>query len=194
MKIEDTTMYPEYKKKVVDIVLYRKIVMISFFIVACISLLINIIIGGKFWFLYVVGGELVFWFVFMSDAMVESGALRRIVRATVVISLFLFLVDYMAENHGWAVNIVIPVLCFTSAIVLSILFFIQFKRGLTNILYFYFYITLGSFSILLGLFGIVKLTWPWIVLASCSLFALILTVILYRGQIFHEFKKKFSMR
>lgn len=194
MKIEDIGMYPEYKKKVVDIVLYRRIVLYTFLIAAAVAALVNLLVGGKLWFLYVVGGELVFWFVFMSDAMVESGALRRIVRATIVISLFLLLVDYMAENAGWAVNIAIPVLCFTSALVLSILFFIQFKRGLTNILYFYVYITFGSFSILLGLFGIVKLTWPWIVLASSSLVALLLSVILYRGQIVHEFKKKFNTR
>ncbi|MDD3382350.1 MAG: DUF6320 domain-containing protein [Bacilli bacterium] len=194
MKIEDIGMYPEYKKKAFDIVLLKKIILYFFLITSLITLIVNLAIGGKMWFLYVIGGQAVFWFVFMSDAMVESGILRKVVQIAIVVSLFLFLVDQMAGNSGWAINVVIPIICFSAVIALSIIFFIQFKRRLTNILYFYVYLILGLFSILLGFVGVIKISWPWIVLASCSLASLILTIVLYRGQIIHEFKKKFHMR
>ncbi|MGI6711040.1 MAG: DUF6320 domain-containing protein [Bacilli bacterium] len=194
MKIEDTSMYPEYKRKAFDIVLMKRIILAVFVTAAFVTGLINLLVGGKFWFLYVWGGEIVFWFVFLSDAMIESGILRKIVQSAIVISLFLFLVDFISGYRGWAINIVIPIVCFSAVIIASIFFFIHFKRRLTNILYFYVYIILGLFSIILGFAGVIKITWPWIVLASCSLVSLLLTVILYRGQIIHEFKKKFHMR
>lgn len=194
MKIEDTGMYPEYKRKAFDIVLMKRIILAVFLTAAFVTGLVNLLVGGKLWFLYVWGGEIVFWFVFLSDAMIESGILRKIVQTAIVVSLFLFLVDFMADNIGWAINIVIPIVCFSGVIAASVFFFIDFKRRLTNILYFYVYIIAGLFSIILGFVGVIKITWPWIVLASCSLASLLLTIILYRGQIIHEFKKKFHMR
>ena len=69
MKIEDTGMYPEYKRKAFDIVLMKRIILAVFLTAAFVTGLVNLLVGGKLWFLYV---WQCFWFVFIC-AMIESG-------------------------------------------------------------------------------------------------------------------------
>ena len=62
MKIEND--YPLVYKKINRFLFIRKVTLIIFLLGLITCFIVNICVGGKLWFLYVLGGEIIFYYAF----------------------------------------------------------------------------------------------------------------------------------
>ena len=69
MKIEND--YPLLKRKLNKFLLIRKIIILLFLISTITVVIVNLLVGGKLWMLYVIGGEVIFYFAFLNYPLKE---------------------------------------------------------------------------------------------------------------------------
>ena len=70
MKVEIN--YPKLKKEVNKFLIFRKIMLIIFRISIITCTIINLSLGGKKWMLYVLGGEIIFYFAILNKPLIGA--------------------------------------------------------------------------------------------------------------------------
>ena len=76
MKVEIN--YPKLKKEVNKFLIFRKIMLIIFLISIITCTIINLSLGGKKWMLYVLGGEIIFYFAILNKPLIDNTLIKRI--------------------------------------------------------------------------------------------------------------------
>lgn len=190
-----TAVYPKIEPKPNVVFILRTIASVVLFLACIVSGIINICIGGSPWSLYVLGGSIVFWAIFLYQPIVEFSLLHRVAAILPTVCAYLFLIDWLTSGPGFS-NLVVPIILFSVFILCLLLFFIRFKHQKHNI----FPVYIISFFILaliifaaLGLFKL-SFNWPIIVLASLDGLLLVLTLFFYLKPISREFRKKFHTK
>jgi len=190
MKIEND--YPHIKTKINKFLLTRKIILLLFLISIITVVIVNFAVGGKLWMLYVIGGEVIFYFAFLNYPLVDNSLVKRITVTLLLICAYLYLIDFINDTK-WS-YFVIGIVAFSIILIQLLIFFLGFnyqKKKLIPL----FITSIGStIYFILSLFKVVKINWPIIVLGSISLATLLMLFIFYYKSVTMELKKYFSLK
>ncbi len=186
----DTSSYPEFQKRYMSFALIRKLIIAALAAATAACGIINLCTGGKPWFFIVILSEFLFWLIFERDT-VDTGLINKLLTVTITLCGLLWLIDHMYGNIGWANRTANPIICFSSFIIISILFFSMYRRQKQFIFTIYSMATASMLLLLFGIVGMFKLSWSVIVLGSYALAFLIVSTIIYRKSIETELKKYF---
>lgn len=185
--------YPYVKRRFFTIGRLRSWLFWLFAAVFLACFIVNICVGGKPWCLYVLGGELLLWMLVVDLPLIENSWLDWATSALLGSAAYLVLLDVCGGLGGWS-RFVVPVLCFALLIVQGTLFFVFFRSRRINSLPMYFLIVAGLWAILGAILGLNEMNWPTIVLGSLSLALLLVSFIIFRGDLLRELKKRFHLR
>ena len=190
MKIKNN--YPTIKKKVNKFVIFRNIMLTLFLVSIITCIIVNSAVGGKKWFLYVIGGEVIFYFAILNKPLIDNTIIKRITIVLMVICFYLYMID-LIESTTFS-YFVINIILFSIIIIQLTLFFIEYKYQKKKFIPL-FYTSLGGITIcILAIVKVVKINWPIIVLGSLGLASLIILLIFYHKTITKELIKYFSTK
>ena len=96
MKVEIN--YPKLKKEVNKFLIFRKIMLIIFLISIITCTIINLSLGGKKWMLYVLGGEIIFYFAILNKPLIDNTLIKRITIVVMIVCAYLYMIDIIEET------------------------------------------------------------------------------------------------
>ncbi len=190
MKIEND--YPKIKKLVNKFLKFRKIILFIFFLSVVICTIINLAIGGKKWVFYVIGAEVIFYFVFLNKPLIDNTFVKKFTVILFAICAYLYIIDLINQT-SWS-YFVISIISFCIIIVQLLLFFSEFKLQKKKFMPL-FLTSIGSVIFcILAVSRVVEINWPVIVLGSLGILSLVVLFIFYRKDIIYELKKYYSLK
>ena len=89
MKVEIN--YPKLKKEVNKFLIFRKIMLIIFLISIITCTIVNLSLGGKKWMLYVLGGEIIFYFAILNKPLIDNTLIKRITIVVMIVCAYLYM-------------------------------------------------------------------------------------------------------
>lgn len=191
MKINIT--YPVVKKSRYKLRMLLISLNCLFFAAGVISVLINLLVGGKLWCIVVTWSLWLVWSQIIAPDMIEYNRISQTIKLVVNSCILLALIDIFLAP-GWAMNVV-PMVCFSSLITVGILFFTDYQRQKQNMQPMF---LLCIASIIGSGVGLIiwheKNYWPLIVMGSCGLGLLIASAFRLRKELLTEMKKRFSIK
>lgn len=189
-----TVVYPKLEPKAGAGVIWRRTIW-TLLLVGCIACgIVNLCLGGRPWFLYILGGSVVFWAVFLYRPLVEYSFIRKLSVILCAACAYLVLIDWMGKSVHWS-KFVVPVVFFSMFVFLLGFFFARFKQQKNNLMpvYWIFLLSIASvITVACGAFSM-TMTWPIIIIASLDGVMLILSFIFFRVPLAREFAKKFHL-
>ncbi len=184
--------YPKITPQISKMILFRRIMIVLSSIAVVVCFIVNIATGGKLWFLYVLGGSIIFYLSFLNKPLIEDTFIKRMTVVIFVICGYLYLIDFI-EKTDWS-YFVITIICFSVLIFQAVIFLSLYELQKKQIIPI-FYTTLASVVLMiLALFNVLTLNWPIIVLGSIAVFLLILFFTIFRKNIIKELKKYFYIK
>ncbi len=190
MKIEND--YPKIKTKINKLLLVRKIILLLFLISIITVVIVNLAVGGKLWMLYVIGGEVIFYFAFLNYPLVDNSLVKRITVTLFLVCAYLYLIDFINDTE-WS-YFVIGILAFSIVIIQLLIFFLGINYQKKKLIPLFITSIVSTIYFILSLFKVVTINWPIIVLGSISLAALLILFIFYYKSVTIEVRKYFSIR
>jgi hypothetical protein len=190
MKIEND--YPEIKTKINKFLLARRIILLLFLISIITVVIVNLAVGGKLWMLYVIGGEVIFYFAFLNYPLVDNSLVKRITVTLFLVCAYLYLIDFINDTE-WS-YFVIGILAFSIVIIQLLLFFLGINYQRKKLIPLFITSIISTIYFILSLFKVVAINWPIIVLGSISLAALLILFVFYYKSVTIEVRKYFSIR
>ena len=168
--------------------LYSIIALIS--VITCLT--INIIIGGKAWVLYVIGGEIIFYYIFFRKDLIDNTILKKILQVFIAICIYLKIIDIINNtNWSWFVD---SIILFTLLIIQTLVYLIGIRIHKRKIIPLIGFAICCVFIFLLSLIKIINLTWPIIVLGVLGLIVIITLFTFFHKTTISELKKYFNTR
>lgn len=183
--------YPKIKKKLSKFLLFRKIILIIFAIVFCVSLIVNLICGGRLWFLYVLFGELIFYFAFLNKPLIDNILIKRASILLGITIAYLYTIDRINNTH-WS-YIVIDILAFSLLLFQLFLFFTNYEYHKNKIIIMLFTSFFSCIFCIMAIIRIVPLNWAVIVTGSVGLFNLLILFTIFFKTTIVEIKKYFNI-
>ena len=190
MKIEND--YPKISHRIDKFLLFRKIVLITFFIAMVASIIVNISIGGKKWCLYVVFGEIILYFAFFNKPLVDNILIKKISILLLIIIGYLLTIDWINDTN-WS-YLVIDILSFSLLIVQLIFFFINYDYHKNKIILMLYTSLLSVIFSLMAIIKVIPLNWAIIVTGSIGGITLFILFTFYFKTTILELKKYFSLK
>lgn len=190
MKIEYD--YPLIYKKINRFLKFRKIILIIYAISLIISIIINLLVSGYLWFIYVLGGELITYYTFFHKPLISNVFIKRISIIFLVVILYFIMIDYVNETH-WS-SFVNDILVFSLLIIQFLLFFINYEYHKKKIIIMLVTSIISCILCLLGIVKVINLNWAIIVMGSIGLFNIIMLFTFYYKTTINEIKKYFSLK
>ena len=190
-----TTVYPKIEPKPAAKQIFRALLSVALFVGCLTCAIVNLCVGGTPWCLYVIGGSILFWTIFLYQPIVEFSLLHRAAAIFPAICAYLFLIDWLSGESGFS-KLVVPIVLFSVFVLCLLFFFIRFKRQKHNVFPIY---SLSLLVLALVIYAAVEetpldFTWPFIVLAALDGILLVLTTVFFFQPIAREFKKKFHTK
>ena len=188
-------VYPKIEPKPNSCLLIRALTEALLLLACLVTGIVNLCLGGSPWFLYVLGGAIVFWALFLYHPLVEFSLLHRVSAIAPTVCAYVFLVDLLTESPGFS-GLVVPIILFSVFLISASLFFLRFKRQKHNVFPVFVSALLILALIILAACGVYTLTfnWPMIVLCAVDGIFLILSAVFFSAPILREFKKKFHTK
>ncbi len=190
MKIEND--YPKIEKKINNFFKIRKIFIILFIISFIITFIINLLTGGKLWSMYVLFGEIIFYYALLNKPHIDNKLIKKISFLLFIIGCYLYVIDKI-NNTSWS-YIVINILSFSLLIIQLFLFFIDYEYHKNKVIIVLFTSIFSCFFCLFAILNIISINWAVIVTGSIGLFNLILLFTFYFKTTILEIKKYFSLK
>ncbi len=190
MKIEND--YPLIKKKLNKYLIFRRIMLLLFLVSAVTVIIVNLAVGGKYWMLYVIGGEIIFYYAFLNFPLIDSSLVKRLTVVLFQICGYLYIIDFINKTK-WS-YFVIGIVAFSIVLIQLLLFFLSFNYQKKKVVTLFITTICSIIYFILSLCGIVKINWPIIVLGSVSLFALLILFIFYHKTVIIELRKYFNLK
>lgn len=181
--------YPNITPKLNKLRLTKKIIILLFIISIVVCGIVNLSVGGKPWTIYVLGGEVIFYLVFLNKPLIEHTFLKKLTMIVAGICGYLYLIN-LIENKNWDV-FVISIILFSIILLQAMILFSTYHKQKKNFMPIFITIITSLIITLLALFGIISWNWPIIVLGSCGFALLIVLFIFFKKDITKELKKKF---
>ena len=191
MKINIT--YPEVAKKNFKRRKFKEIMMWPMIILAIASVIVNLCVGGVWWWPVSLMGLYMIWRLLIDIDLVEYNRISQFIKMTIYSCILMFLIDYFLVS-GWALD-VINIVSFGSIIISGVLFYTDFNRQKQNMLPILFLIIIAIIWSVVGLFSALEMKeWPLIVLGSVALLFLITIIIILRGDFIREIKSRLHVK
>ena len=189
MKVKNN--YPKIKKKLNNFLLIRKIILFTFFIGLIASLIINLSVGGRPWFMYILFAELIFYFAFLNKPLIDNVFMRRVSLLSGIIIAYLYTIDKI-NNTDWS-YIVIDILAFSLLVIQLIFFFINYEYHKNKIIVMLLTSIASCVFCLLAIIGIIHINWAVITTGSVGLLNLIVLFTFFFKTTVLEIKKYFNV-
>lgn len=185
-------VYPKIEPRLNLKLLFRKFSSLSLFLSCLVCGIVNLCVGKTPWSLYVFGGVLVFWAIFLYHPLVEYSLIRKITTVLLCVCAYLICIDWLGHGYHWSL-LVVPIILFSVFFLTIVIFFLSFKKQKHNIFPLYQIFLLSLVAILCAACNLFSLTfsWPMIVLSALDGLLLILTLFFFRTPLLREFRKKF---
>jgi len=184
--------YPKIKKKVSKFLLIRKIILLIFLISFITCLIVNIVVGGRLWSLYVLFAELILYYTFFNKPLIDNVLIKRILILVVIVMGYLYTIDKINETN-WS-TLVLEVISFSFLILQLILFFTNYEYHKNKIILMLITSILSCIACFLGMVGVYPLNWALIVTGSIGLLNLLILFTFYFKTTILELKKYFSLK
>lgn len=188
-------VYPKIEPKPNAKMIGRTVCSLILFVACLVCIIVNLCVKGNPWSLYIVGGSLVFWAIFLYQPMVEFSFLHRVAAILPTVCAYLFLIDWLSHGPGFS-GIVVPIVLFSVFVLCLLLFFVRFKHQKHNIFPLYIISVMVLTLVIFAALDLFTLTfnWPVIVLASLDGLLLVLSLFFYLKPLTREFRKKFHTK
>ena len=183
--------YPKIHKKVNKYLLIRNIILIVFIVSFITALTVNLIVGGKLWSLYVLFGELIFYYAFLDKPLIDNQLLRRLSILLGIVIAYLYTIDKI-NNTEWS-YIVINILAFCLLLLQLVFFFTNYSYHKNKIIIIFFTSLASCIFCLLAIVSVIPINWAVIVTGSIGLFNLIFLFTIYYKVTVLEIKKYFNI-
>ena len=191
MKINIT--YPEKSKTIFKRRRFLKVTSWIFILLAIASVIVNLSVGGVYWFPVALMGLYIVWDLFLNIDLIEYNRISQFIKATIYSCILMFLIDTFLVG-GWALD-VISIVSFASVIISGILFFTDFNRQKQNMMPIFYLIIIAIIWSFVGLFSALEMqSWPLIVLGSVTVLFLAVIIVTLRGDFIREIKCRFHLK
>ena len=191
MKINIT--YPEKSKTIFKRRRFLKVTSWIFILLAIASVIVNLSVGGVYWFPVALMGLYIVWDLFLNIDLIEYNRISQFIKATIYSCILMFLIDTFLVG-GWALD-VISIVSFASVIVSGVLFFTDFNRQKQNMMPIFYLIIIAIIWSFVGLFSALEMqSWPLIVLGSVTVLFLAVIIVTLRGDFIREIKCRFHLK
>ena len=190
MKVEIN--YPKLKKEVNKFLIFRKIMLIIFLISIITCTIINLSLGGKKWMLYVLGGEIIFYFAILNKPLIDNTLIKRITIVVMIVCAYLYMIDIIEETSFS--YFVINIILFSIIIFQLIIFLSEFKLQGKKFIPLFFTAIGAIIFCILALTKVVELNWPIIVLGGVGVLSLIILLVFYHKRVIKDLTKYFSIK
>jgi hypothetical protein len=183
--------YPKINKFINKFIIFRKVALLIFLISIIACTIINIAVGGKIWMLYVIGGEIIFYYTFLNKPLIDNTFVKRFTVVVLIVCAYLYLIDIIDHTH-WS-YFVITIIGFGILLTQLTLFFSAYKNSREKFIPM-FWTSIGSLIIcLLAIVKVIQLNWPIIVIGSLALFIFLVLFFFFRKTLIGELKKYFNI-
>lgn len=189
MQIENT--YPRLTHKKRQLTKLKNFGNVFLLAAARIVIFINLITGWYPRCIIVCAWIWLFWAAIYDKPLDEDNIIKRISSFWINSCLLLVILDWLSPKSF--AFFVVPIVIFGMAIILSIIFFADYKHQKTNITTFYRILFLSLWIPIIMLFFWVKMNWPMIVTISVSGGIMLIWIILFFKPLMLELKKKFHV-
>ena len=183
--------YPKIKKKISKFLLIRKIILIIFLVAFIVSLTINLICGGRLWSIYILFGELIFYYAFLNKPLIDNVLIRRISILLGIIIAYLYTIDRI-NNTDWS-YIVIDILAFSLLLFQLILFFANYEYYKNKVIVMLYTSVFSCVFCLLAIVKVIPINWAVITTGSIGLFTLLILFTIYYKTTTLEIRKYFNI-
>lgn len=191
MKINIT--YPEKSKIIFKRRRFLKVTSWIFILLAIASVIVNLSVGGVYWFPVALMGLYIVWDLFLNIDLIEYNRISQFIKATIYSCILMFLIDTFLVG-GWALD-VISIVSFASVIISGVLFFTDFNRQKQNMMPIFYLIIIAIIWSFVGLFSALEMqSWPLIVLGSVTVLFLAVIIVTLRGDFIREIKCRFHLK
>ena len=183
--------YPKIRKKLNSFLLIRRIVLIIILIAFVASLIVNLSVGGRLWFIYVLFAELIIYFAFLNKPLIDNEIIKRVSLLAGIIIAYLYVIDKINDTD-WS-YIVIDILAFSLLIVQLILFFVNYEYHKNKIIVMLFTSFASCIFCLLAITGVIHINWAIITTGSVGLLNLIILFTFFFKTTILEINKYFNI-
>ena len=190
MNIEND--YPVIKKKINRFFKIRKIILIIYFIGLITSLIVNLSVGGRLWFIYVLGGEIITYYAFLSKPLIDNRLIKRFSILLLCIILYLHFID-LVNTTNWS-YIVINIISFSLIILQFIFFFINYENHKNKIILMIITDLISVTIFILSLCRVLPINWAVIVMGSLGSLSLLILFTFYFKTTKLKLKKYLSLK
>ncbi|MEG1523669.1 MAG: DUF6320 domain-containing protein [Clostridia bacterium] len=183
--------YPEIIAPRFNFTVYRQCMFYFFVSGFIMSVIANLVLGGKPWCLYVLLSEYIFYTRFLTWDLVETSIIKRCFSILFPVCFLLLLIEILEPNVPWSSQMLIPFLYLIALILSSITYFSLFNYQKTNIMPLLHIVSGSMISLIIGMVFIGKLSVALISFSFFSLLFILVSIIWYRKAILAELRKKF---
>ncbi|MEG1548509.1 MAG: DUF6320 domain-containing protein [Clostridia bacterium] len=184
-------LYPEITAPKFNFIVLRQCVFYLFVSAFILSMIANIILGGKPWCLYALFSEYIFYTRCMTWDLVETGIIKRAFAIVFPICSLLVLIEILEPSVPWSSQKLIPLIYFALLALASTVYFLWFNDQKTNLMPLLHSVTAAMISLLIGMIFIGKLSVELMLFSGLSIIIIIISMIWYRKTVISEIKKKF---
>ena len=184
--------YPNIKKELNVFFFLKFLYSLVALVATVICLVVNIIVGGPPWVLFVIGGEIIFYYMFFRIDLIDNTVIKKVMKLVIAICIYLKIIDMIIDTD-WSL-FVDSIILFSLLIFQTGLYIIGIrihKRKLIPLLG----LAIAAIIIfLLGIFNVIELKWPIIVLGVLGITVVLFLFIFMHKTTFSEIRKYFSIR
>lgn len=188
---EEAPIYPHIKFSNRMRYLLRVLAMVSVVLVALSLYFDHVTDSDTIWSLIVLGATIYGWTSFLTARRSFKNVGLMIFIQLIAISVLGYVIDLSTGNHGWMLGYVIPFLIVAAQGIITSVMLVRPMLFRDFVLYQFMIGILGILSILLMVFGLTAVRWPYI--TACVYSALILagTILLADRKTKQEMVKRF---
>ena len=184
--------YPNLKKEVNIFFFIKFLFSILSLISIIVCTIINIIFNNHPWVLYVIGGEILVYYIFFRRDLIDNSNIKRTMQVVIAVCIYLKIIDMINDTTwSWFVD---SIILFGLLVIQLLIYLIGIKIHRRKIIPL---IGLSIASMIIGLLGVLKvirLTWPIIVLGILGTIIFLVLVTFFHKTTFKEVKKYFNTR
>ncbi len=155
-----------------------------------ISVLVNALVGGLPWSLYVLLASYMLYAIFLSRELVEASVLQMLASVVNLACLFLSLVSAVAGGSRALTQIAMPITYAGMLVVQGLIFFVGFKQQQKNLMPFLNALGTAVGVVIFSLLGVPGVAWAQITLAAVALVLVALACFGFGGFILPELQKR----
>lgn len=185
------TLYPSTMKAAGRAALLRRWIFWGLVASCALCVMLNALIGGFPWCLYVLLSSYVFYGVFVSRSLVDASVIGKLLTSVVSASALLLLVQFLGGGQ-WATQIAVPMVLLGGVIVGMLLYMPKRPLQRPYIAPLFLLILVGIAFPVAAMVVTGRLHWAHISLLATSLAACVVSGVWLRTPIWQELKKKAS--